>query len=872
MWSPRHSKSRRRFAGLILLLTAPLILGGLASGGANADARSANLLLPTLPTVPVPTVPVPTVPVPTIPVPTSIPPTLQPTVVLPTVGVTLPTIAPTIQPTVGLNPTSVAAGVGTAVNLCGPVTAYVSPTAVGTGSITIAGQTLQLAPGASFSGGGVTVGSNLCVTVSLNAGGQVSNGTVSVNANTALHICGPVTALTSPTNGSTGSVTIGGQTLQLAPGATLSGTQLALGSTYCLDATTNPQAQIANGSVTASAPTSLNLCGLVDGYTAPTTVSAGSLTIAGQTIVLAPGTTLNGAGVTVGNNLCANFTTDPQGQVTGGSITASAPTTLNLCGVVNAFTAPTSVSAGSITIGGQTLILAPSTVLQGGSAEVGTTLCGAFSTNPQGQISGGTVTVQVPTSVNLCGVVTAFVPSTAVTPGSITIGGTTVVLPAGFIPSTGILVGQSTCIQAPGPGGTPTATPPGNGGTATPNPTAISGSGGTPGPGTPGPGTPGPGTAGVGTPGPGTPGSNGTAGPGGTPYAAGRGTLRMYALPHGAAPWHLEWDARHNLWFTEINRGRLGELLAGTHTLREFALSSPGSRPHALAVDRRGNIWVGESAGNRIDELTLMGSRARLTQWLLPHPKSNPEGITVSRDGMVWIAEGANRLARLNPRTGRLDEYATTAKGHPHDIEMATSGPIVVNEDANTAVWVHLLQNHVARLTRRTMPSKGAHPTHLVITQSGIRVAEQAGNAVASLDGTPGRTHVVRPHTYKLSARVVTRRAVQTGLPVVQYRVTPRLYRVKVRKGSHWTEWKLPHQNSQPYDVRITRGAKRIWVTETRGNCVGVLMPARNRILEYKLPQKNSRPIGLQIRTLKHSTQVWIAASGIDRLALLTTP
>jgi len=86
-----------------------------------------------------------------------------------------------------------------------------------------------------------------------------------------------------------------------------------------------------------SMPSSGSVRGPVTAYTEPTSVSAGSITIAGQTLALAPGTVLNGGQVAVGSTLCALLTTNPQGQVTGGSITVSAPTTLVVCGNVTAF-------------------------------------------------------------------------------------------------------------------------------------------------------------------------------------------------------------------------------------------------------------------------------------------------------------------------------------------------------------------------------------------------------------------------------------------------------------------------------------------------------------------------------------------------------
>jgi streptogramin lyase len=316
----------------------------------------------------------------------------------------------------------------------------------------------------------------------------------------------------------------------------------------------------------------------------------------------------------------------------------------------------------------------------------------------------------------------------------------------------------------------------------------------------------------------------------------------------------------------------LAELLSGTKILREFPLSSPKSRPHALAIDASGNVWVTESGANRIDRVSPRGSRAVRTTWVLPHANSGPDGVALSADGTVWVTERADRLAHLTPRSGRIDEYALSRNAHPHAVQMARSGPVLVNEDANTVVSVRLGRAGAAQLTQTELPTQGGAPAHLVVGQGGVLVTENGGNAVAWLDGkaTPART--VRPSVHVLSRRVSTVVAVQTGLPEQRYEVTPRAFRLAVRRGAHWAEWKLPHARSEPYDLRALDGQQQAWVTEDARSCVGLLQPGERRVLEYRLPQTDSAPKGLEVYRDRTRTHVWIASYGVDRLALLTTP
>src|SRR5688500_8929699 len=66
--------------------------------------------------------------------------------------------------------------------VCGTVTAYVPPTSITAGLIVIGGQTVPIAAGTNLTGGGqISVGANLCLNGTLDAGGLLTGGTVTAN-------------------------------------------------------------------------------------------------------------------------------------------------------------------------------------------------------------------------------------------------------------------------------------------------------------------------------------------------------------------------------------------------------------------------------------------------------------------------------------------------------------------------------------------------------------------------------------------------------------------------------------------------------------------------------------------------------------------
>ena len=273
-------------------------------------------------------------------------------------------------------------------------------------------------------------------------------------------MCGVVAAYTAATSFTSGTITIGGNTFPIATATVITGSNLiAVGVDICLNGTVNAFGElIPPSTVTVNAGTSISVCGVVSAYTASMFGASGSITIAGQTFSISPSTTIDGAGlITVGANLCLNGTLNASGQlIPPSTVTVNTGNSINLCGVVTAYTAATAGTPGSITIAGQTFSIAPGTVLSG-NIQVGADLCLAAITNPSGQIVGGLAipNPNIPTTpVNACGLVTQYTPATSFSRGSITIGGQTFSIAAGTRFDSEVQVGASLCFTLPvTPGG-----------------------------------------------------------------------------------------------------------------------------------------------------------------------------------------------------------------------------------------------------------------------------------------------------------------------------------------------------------------------------------------------------------------------------------
>jgi uncharacterized repeat protein (TIGR01451 family) len=357
-----------------------------------------------------------------------------------------------------LTSASVSANVTTTLQLCGPITAYSAATSTADGALTIGGEQLVIASGALLDGGGLlAVGADVCLNATINGLGEVTApSTITANITSTVALCGVVGAYTASTSTTLGSLQIGGQTLPIAIGAAIANQHLlTTGADVCLNATINALGQITvPSSVTANTTTTLDICGVVTAYVPATTTAPGSITIGGQTFPIAIGTAIGNATlITSGANLCLEGSLNGFGQVTTpSSVTANATTTLSVCGLVTAYTPATLTTAGSITIGGQTLPIAAGTTIDNASSILtGADLCLAATLNALGQVVvPSSVTANVTTTLALCGVVENYTPATTTADGSITIAGRTFPIAAGtsIANSSLISAGADLCMTA----------------------------------------------------------------------------------------------------------------------------------------------------------------------------------------------------------------------------------------------------------------------------------------------------------------------------------------------------------------------------------------------------------------------------------------
>lgn len=139
---------------------------------------------------------------------------------------------------------------------------------------------------------------------------------------------------------------------------------------------------------------------------------------------------------------------------------------------------------------------------------------------------------------------------------------------------------------------------------------------------------------------------------------------KTQSLP--AAPNDLTFDARGNVWFTELNANAIGRLDPRSGAIKQFALTTSAKaqplNPYGIAVDPRGRIWFTEASTSTIGWLDP--ATGALHFYALAGVAPGLMEIASDPHGVIWVTSfNAGLLLSLNPQTGAIKRYYAPAPG-----------------------------------------------------------------------------------------------------------------------------------------------------------------------------------------------------------------
>ena len=154
-----------------------------------------------------------------------------------------------------------------------------------------------------------------------------------------------------------------------------------------------------------------------------------------------------------------------------------------------------------------------------------------------------------------------------------------------------------------------------------------------------------------------------------------------YELPHAnSKPQYLMVSRDDIVWFSEMGGNRIGRLDPATGIIREYVIPTPNSEPHHLFESKDRKIWFTEFEANKIGRLDpIMGEIKEFTV-NEGHPHDlvvDDEYVWYTQGGKFWAQVFANKIGYLELESGKVGEIVIPPKKSvPHGMALASDGTI----------------------------------------------------------------------------------------------------------------------------------------------------------------------------------------------------
>ena len=297
-------------------------------------------------------------------------------------------------------------------------------------------------------------------------------------------------------------------------------------------------------------------------------------------------------------------------------------------------------------------------------------------------------------------------------------------------------------------------------------------------------------------------------------------------------------------------------------SIREWLLSTLGSRPHDPLAAGDGSLWwTGQWSDvlGRLDPAT-----STLKEYPLP-PKSGPHGLVEDAGGNVWFTGiSRNYIGKLDPGTGEVMQYPLTLEG--------ARGPHTPIFDQGGTLWFTLQSGMVGRLVPDTgemttvkTPSDATYPYGIVVNSAGVPwYVDFRGNRLGRVD--PQTMAIQEYDLPNPDAR--PRRIAVTPDDVLWYTDYARGYvgRFDPTTGEA-DEWPSPGgSESRPYGIAAVGDV--VWYSESsvRPNTLVRFDPRAETFQTWVIPSG-----GGVVRNMMATRDgnLVMACSGVNRLALV---
>lgn len=300
-------------------------------------------------------------------------------------------------------------------------------------------------------------------------------------------------------------------------------------------------------------------------------------------------------------------------------------------------------------------------------------------------------------------------------------------------------------------------------------------------------------------------------------------------------------------------------------TITEYDVPTPRSRPHDPAVAPDGSLWWTGQMANKLGRLDPR--TGNMKEYALKTPKSGPHGLAADGDGNIWFtAAFAGYIGKLNPQTGDVTEYKMPDRRaeDPHTPVFDQHG--ILWFTVQNANFVGRLNPKTGKIELKQVPTPHAVPYGIVISSNGTPwFCEFGANKLASVDPS---TMAITEHSLPQGAR--PRRLAITKDDIIYYTDYDRGY--LGRFDTHTAaqqEWPSPGgPNSAPYGIAITPDGM-VWYSESevQPNTLVRFNPSTHQFSARLIPSGGGVVRNMAVA---RDGRIYLACSGVNKVAVVT--
>jgi virginiamycin B lyase len=303
-----------------------------------------------------------------------------------------------------------------------------------------------------------------------------------------------------------------------------------------------------------------------------------------------------------------------------------------------------------------------------------------------------------------------------------------------------------------------------------------------------------------------------------------------------------------------------------TVQIKEYEVPTPHSRPHDPALAPDGSLWYTGMAANKLGRLDP--KTGKFKEYPLKTPKSGPHGLVADKEGNIWFtAISGGYIGKLDPKTGNIAEYRPSggAEIDPHTPVFDHDGILwFTNEETN---YIGRLDPKTGQMTLTKSPTPHAVPYGIVITQNNAPFFCEFGtNKLATIDP---KTMTIREYTLP-SAEARPRRIALAPDGTVYYTDYARGYLGHFDPAAEklLKEWPSPGgSGSEPYGIAITSNGE-VWYSESgmKPNTLVRFDPKSETFSSEPIPSGGGVVRNMVATPDRH---LYLACSGVNKVAVV---